>query len=284
MTYLLSKKNLWTLVFGGLFALLLLPTDSFAQSRKVAKRSGNDVYTKAKANRTTAKRTYNNTARRTTSTAQRPTSSTRRTYTKTTRSKAATNSRTLSTNRARGTAQNRASSQATNANRRTRRAVDTAPRRATSATIPASNARVNNNRAERNAASSFNYTANERNDYCNNYYRGINNWNRTFWLSNHYTPSYYDLSYSRFPFRNGVQSQRFRYMGQRLWFYDGIWFKKRFGRYYAIDAPIGLCVDSLPIGGEMIWYRGDKYVIYRGTAYRMLPFGGFQVVQMLTRF
>ncbi len=283
MTNLLKKKNLWTLVFGGLFALLLMPTDSFAQSRKVAKRGGNDVYTAAKANRTTAKRTYNNTTRRTTATATRPTSSTKRTYTNTTRSNAAKKSRTISTNRATRTAQTRAASEVTYSNRRTKRAVDTAPRRA-SGNAAAVNTRVNNNRNERNTASNFNYTANERNDYCNNYYRGINNWNRTFWTSIHYTPSYYDLTYNRFPYRNGLETQRVRYMGQRLWFYDGIWFKKRFGRYYAIDAPIGLCIDSLPVGGEMIWYRGEKYVIYRGTAYRMLPFGGFQVVRMLTRF
>jgi len=284
MTNLLKKKNLWTLVFGGLFALLLMPTDSFAQSRKVAKRSGNDVYTTAKANRTTAKRTYTNTTRRAMSTAKRPTSSARRTYTNTTRSNAAKKSRTVRTKQTTRAANMRAARETNYANRRTKRTVDAAPRRATGNAAPINTARINNNRSERNAATNYNYTANERNDYCNNYYRGINNWNRTFWTSIHYTPSYYDLSYNRFPFRNGLESQRVRFMGQRFWFYDGIWFKKRFGRYYAVDAPIGLAVDSLPLGGEMIWFRGDKYVIYRGTAYRMLPFGGFQVVQMLSRF
>jgi len=278
MTNLLIKKNLWTLVFGGLFALLLLPTDSFAQSRKVLKRSGDDVYTRAKANRTTAKRTYNNTTRRSTATAQRPT---RRTYTNTRRSATATNSRTTSTNQANRA---RASRKAAYANRRATRAVDTAPRRARGTAPAVNTARVNNNRNERNTVSNYRYNANERNDYCNNYYSGINNWNRTFWTSVHYTPSYYDLTYNRFPYRNGLESQRVRYLGQRYWFYDGIWFKKRFGRYYAVDAPTGICIDALPIGGEMIWYRGDKYVIYRGTAYKMLPFGGFQVVRMLTRF
>ena len=138
----------------------------------------------------------------------------------------------------------------------------------------------------RNARSNYNYNynANERNDYCNNYYRGINNWNRSFWTSIHYTPNYYDLRYNRFPLTNGLQAQRIRFFGERFWLYDGIWFKKRFGRYYAVDAPIGVGIDALPIGGEMVWYRGDKYVIYRGTAYKMLPFGGFQVVQMLGRF
>lgn len=284
MTNLISKKNLWTLVFGGMFALLLFPTDSFAQSRKVLKRGGNDVYTAKKANSTTAKRTYNNTTRSRMSTAQRPTSSARRTYTNTTRSNAATNTRKISTKQATRAAQTRAASKATYANRRAKRTLDTAPRRATGTAGAVNTTRVSNSRNERNTTTNYRYNANERNDYCNTYYSGINNWNRTFWTSIHYTPSYYDLTYNRFPNRNGLESQRVRHLGQRYWLYDGIWFQKRFGRYFAVDAPIGVCIDALPIGGEMIWYRGEKFVIYRGTAYRMLPFGGFQVVQMLTRF
>jgi len=283
MTNLSIKKNLWTLVFGGLFALLLLPTDSFAQSRKAVKKSGNYAYKTAKANRTTAKRTYNNTTRRAASTARTATSTSKRTYTNRTRSNAATKSRTVNTRQGTRAANTRAARETTY-NRRTNRAIQTAPRRSNRNAAPINNARINNNRSVRNNASSYRYTANQRNDYCNNYYRGINNWNRTFWTSIHYTPNYYDLSYNSFPLRNGLQSQRVRFLGQRYWFYDGIWFKKRFGRYHAVDAPIGLSVDYLPLGGEMIWYRGDKYVIYRGTAYRMLPYGGFQVVRMLTRF
>jgi len=147
-----------------------------------------------------------------------------------------------------------------------------------------SRARVNNNRVRRNNLANYSYLANTRNDYCNNYYRGINNWNRRFWTSVHYTPSYYDLSYSRFPSRNSFGSLQLGYLGQQYWFYDGIFFQRRLGRYYAVDAPIGLCIDALPVGGELVRYRGDRYVIYRGSAYKMLPFGGFQVVRMLTRF
>ena len=139
-------------------------------------------------------------------------------------------------------------------------------------------------RAAQNARSNYRYSANERNDYCRNYYNGLNNWNRTFWTSIHYTASYYNLTYNRFPLTNGLRAQKIRFFGERYWLYDGIWFRKRFGRYYAVHAPIGVCIDALPLGGEMIWYRGDKYVIYRGTAYKMLPFGGFQVVRMLGRF
>jgi len=57
MKDLVNRKNLWTLVFGGLFALLLLPTDSFAQNRKIGKRSGSSATTSKAINRSQANRT-----------------------------------------------------------------------------------------------------------------------------------------------------------------------------------------------------------------------------------
>ena len=279
MTKVAIKKNFWTLAFSGLLAFLLVPTDSFAQSRQLTKRGGDDVYTQAKGNRNTAKRTYTNTTRKTTatrSTANR--SVAKRDYRERTRTTSPTRRTTATSNAAyvnkrRSTAT--ASSRATTANRRL--ATDTRGERVNSS-------RYTRENIERSTRSNYNYRANERNDYCNNYYSGLNNWNRTFWTSVHYTPNYYDLRYNRFPSTNGLRAQKVRFFGERYWLYDGIWFQKRLGRYYAVDAPTGVCIDALPIGGEMVWYRGDRFVIYRGTAYKMLPFGGFQVVQMLGRF
>jgi len=274
------KKNFWVLAFSGLLAFLLLPIDSFAQNSKITKRGADDTYQTTTANRNTAKRTYTNRTRNSTVGRSTPTRRVaKKDYTNRTRTATATrstaNRRTSKrdyVNRTRSTAT--ATNRASQTNNRT-------------TTVNRGN-RVNNNRdvreRTRTARSNYNYRANERNDYCNNYYSGINNWNRTFWTSVHYTPNYYDLRYNRFPSVNGLQAQRVRFFGERYWLYDGIWFKRRFGRYYAVDAPTGVCIDALPLGGEMVWYRGDKYVIYRGTAYKMLPFGGFQVVQMLGRF
>lgn len=267
MTKEAIKKNFWTLAFSGLLAFLLVPTDSFAQSRQITKRGGDDVYKQTKVNRNTAKRStanrsvakrdYRERTRTTTPTRSTNRATAKRDYVRKTRSTATANNRATTANR-RITTKNRGSR--------------------------VNNDRYTKERVARNTRSNYTYRTNERNDYCNNYYSGLNNWNRTFWTSIHYTPNYYDLTYNRFPLRNGLQSQKFRFFGERYWLYDGIWFKKRFSRYYAVDAPTGICIDALPLGGEMIWYRGDKYVIYRGTAYKMLPFGGFQVVQMLGRF
>lgn len=270
------KRNLWAMAFTGLLAFLLLPTETIAQNR-TAKRGANDTYQKT----TTRNR---NTSKAYTRTNTRPTSTTR------TRSTVATQKRDYNTRTRTATATRKTTARATAKRDYTNRTRQTANTRAndTYRRNRTSNATTNRGRAvnsnERNTSSNYRYTVNERNDYCRNYYTGITNWNRNFWNSIHYTPSYYDLTYRSFPFSNNLRAERFRYLGQRYWLYDGIWFRKRFGRYYAVDAPIGMCVDALPIGGEMIWYRGEKYVIYRGTAYRMLPFGGFQVVQMLSRF
>ena len=282
MTKEAIKKNFWTLAFSGLLAFLLVPTDSFGQSRQLTKRGGDEVYAQAKSNRNTAKKTYTNRTRNTTanrSTANRSvakkdyrertrtTSPTRRT----TATRNATNRDYVNNRRTTATANSRA----TTANRR----LATANRSA-----QVNNSRYARENVVRTARSNYSYRANERNDYCNNYYNGLNNWNRTFWTSIHYTPNYYDLRYNRFPSTNGLRAQKVRFFGERYWLYDGIWFQKRLGRYHAVDAPIGVCIDALPLGGELVRYRGDRFVLYRGTAYKMLPFGGFQVVQMLGRF
>lgn len=287
MTQQSIKKNFWTLAFSGLLAFLLVPTDSFTQNRQPTKRAAkNDTYQRAKVNRTTVKRDYTNRTRNTAATRSTPTRSTanrsvaKRDYANKTRTTTPTRSTAKRTtakrdyvNRTRTTST--ASNRATTASRR----VDTGNRG-----DRVNNGRYTQERTPQSARSNYTYRNNERNNYCNTYYTGLNNWNRTFWTSAHYTPNYYDLRYNRFPSASGLQAQRVRFFGERYWLYDGIWFKKRFGRYHAVDAPTGVCIDALPIGGEMIWYKGDKYVIYRGTAYRMLPFGGFQVVQMLGRF
>ena len=280
MTKQSIKKNFWVLAFSGLLAFLLLPTDSFAQSRKVIKQGGNDTYTST-TTRNTAKRDYTTRTRTATPTQRRAVA--KRDYTTRTRSTANRSVGTRGTSKATRATQTRASA-ANTTTRRANRTTNTATNRAIANRTRATTNRYATGRSTRNTASNYTYRANERNDYCNNYYRGINNWNRTFWLSSNYTPSYYDLYYNSFPLTNGLQAQKVRYLGNRYWFYDGIWFKKRFGRYYAVDAPLGLSIDALPLGGDMVWYQGEKYVIYRGTAYRMLPFGGFQVVSMLNRF
>lgn len=277
------KRNLWVMAFTGLLAFLLLPTEMIAQ-RGTTKRGANDTYQRTTAKNRNTSATYNRT--RTRSTATAPTRTRRSTATTPTRAATKTR-RTVATAPTRTTAANRGTATRTTTRRgyadRTRnRANDTyTSPRPTGATATRGRAVTNN---ERNTRSNYRYTTNTTNDYCRNYYTGLNTWNRNFWNSVHYTPSYYDLTYRNFPFSNDLRAQRVRYLGQRYWLYDGIWFRKRFGRYHAVDAPIGLCIDALPLGGEMIWYRGDKYVIYRGTAYRMLPFGGFQVVRMLNRF
>ena len=287
MTKQAIKKNFWTLAFSGLLAFLLVPTDSFSQNRQTTKRAAkNDTYQRAKVNRTTVKRDYTNRTRNTSATRSTPTRSTanrnvaKRDYRERTRTTTPTRSTAKRTTTKRDYV-NRTRTTSTANNRAT-----TASRRVATGN---SRNRVNNGRYTKerraeSARSNYTYRNNERNNYCNTYYSGLNNWNRTFWTSIHYTPSYYDLRYNRFPTTSGLRAQRVRFFGERYWLYDGIWFKKRFGRYYAVDAPTGACIDALPLGGEMIWYRGDKYVIYRGTAYKMLPFGGFQVVQMLGRF
>lgn len=268
------KRNLWVLAFTGLLAFLLLPTETIAQSR-TAKRGANDTYQKTATRNRNTSTAYTNRTRPRATTATRTTATQKRDYTNRTRrttvNRKATNRATAKRDYTNRTRQN--------ANRR----ANDVYRRSNSTNTTATRGRAVSNR-ERNTRSNYRYTNNTTNDYCRDYYAGLNNWNRNFWNSIHYTPSYYDLTYRSFPFNNGLRAQRVRFMGQRYWLYDGIWFRKRFGRYYAVDAPIGLCIDALPLGGEMIWYRGDKYVIYRGTAYRMLPFGGFQVVQMLRRF
>lgn len=272
------KRNLWAMAFTGLLAFLLLPTETIAQ-RGTGKSRANDTYQKtANRNRNTSA-TYNRTRTRTTATAptktRRSTASTRVTSRPQKRVATAPTRRTATDRTTRTTTTRRDARVRNRAND-----IYTSPR-PTGTT--ATKGRLAN-RNDRNTRSNYRYTTNSTNDYCRNYYTGLNTWNRNFWNSLHYTPSYYDLTYRSFPFNNGLRAERFRYMGQRYWLYDGIWFNKRFGRYYAVDAPIGMCIDALPLGGEMVWYRGDKYVIYRGTAYRMLPFGGFQVVQMLRRF
>ncbi|MFK7980227.1 MAG: DUF6515 family protein [Saprospiraceae bacterium] len=282
MTKEAIKKNFWTLAFSGLLAFLLVPTDSFAQSSQITKRGGDDVYQQAKVNRNTAKKTYTNRTRNTTTNrSTRNKSVAKRDYRERTRTTSSTRRTTVTGNTAKSDYVNKRRTTTTTNSRTT-----TANRRLITENR---GTRVNNSRytkenVARNARSNYNYRANERNDYCNNYYSGLNNWNRTFWTSIHYTPNYYDLRYNRFPLTSGLRAQKVRFFGERYWLYDGVWFKKRLGRYYAVDAPTGVCIDALPLGGEMIWYRGDRFVIYRGTAYKMLPFGGFQVVQMLGRF
>lgn len=272
------KKNLLVLAFSGLLALLLIPTDSFAQSRKMMKKER----TATKATSSTK-----HTVTRTRTTTTQPT----RTRTATNRTRTATYANTGARKRqvTRQPATPRATRSTSYTNRRDTRATATqstsVSRARTARTNTTSKSRYNSTRnTSAEAASNYNYRNNQQNNYCNDYYRGVNNWNRTFWTSVNYTPAYYDLFYNRFPNSNGLRSQKFRFFGDRYWLYDGIWFQKRFGRYYATDAPVGLCLDRLPIGGDVIWYRGDRFVIYRGTAYKMLPFGGFQVVPMLTRF
>ncbi len=291
------KKNFWALAFGGLLTFLLVPTDSFAQSRQLTKRGEKGTYAAAKTNRNTSKSNYVNrkrTAAPNRASSNRRTSANRASDNRRTSANRASSNRRTSVNRAsdnRRTSANRVSSnRRTSVNRAsdnrrtsTNRASDN---RRTSANRASrsNNRRYNNQRIARNARASYNYRANVRNDYCRNYYNGLTNWNRTFWTSVHYTPNYYNLNYSRFPLRNGFRAQQFRFSGSRYWLYDGVWFQRRANRYYAVDAPLGLCIDSIPVGGEIIRYRGDRYVIYRGTAYQLLPFGGFQVVQMLGRF
>ncbi|MEM1120114.1 MAG: DUF6515 family protein, partial [Bacteroidota bacterium] len=252
--------------------LLLMPSEMAAQRRTV-KRGDSDTYQRtANRNRNTAA-SYGTRTRSTVT--KRPANVAKREYTTRTRQSIhtrATHNKTA-TRRDYNTSVNRTAKNRANDpffSNRTR-------------TNTATNGRLVN-RNERNTRSNFRYTANEVNDYCRNYYTGLNTWNRLFWNSIHYTPTYYDLTYRNFPFNNGLRAERFRFMGNRYWLYDGVWFRKRFGRYYAVDAPIGVCIDALPLGGEMVWFRGDRYVIYRGTAYKMLPFGGFQVVPMLRRF
>lgn len=275
------KRNLWVMAFTGLLAFLLLPSEMIAQ-RGTTKRGANDTYQKTATRNRNTSATYNRTSTR--STATTPTRTRRSTATTPTR--ATTNTRrTVATAPTRSTAANRSTATRTTTRRGyadRNRANDTYTSPRPTGTTATRGRAVTNN--ERNTRSNYRYTTNTTNDYCRNYYTGLNTWNRNFLNSVHYTPSYYDLTYRNFPFSNDLRAQRVRYLGQRYYLYDGIWFRKRFGRYHAVDAPIGLCVDALPLGGEMVWYRGDKYVIYRGTAYRMLPFGGFQVVQMLTRF
>jgi hypothetical protein len=267
MTKQFFNKHFWVFSMSLLLVFVLIPEDSFSQNRR-QQRAGKSVYAKTDARSTTAKRSHTS----------------KRVYNRATNSNRATANRSYS----------RAESRVTHSNRRSVR-TKTQPTNRYNARVARENSRKNLSRAERAGTryntgrataptNNYTYTRNQRNDYCNEYYRNQNTWNRSFWTSIHYTPTYYDLMYNRFPTANGLSAQRIRYLGKRYWFYDGIWFRKRFGRYYAVDAPIGLCIDYLPIGGEMIWYRGDRYVMYRGTTYKMLPFGGFQVVQVIRRF
>lgn len=292
MTKQSFRKSLWVLTSSFLLALLLLPTSSFAQ------RGTKNTKSRAQATtRTTAKKDFNN--RRASSATQ--TTATRRTTARTTTQPTRRTVATKPTSRRTATDATASRSNRTTVNRRnTRRDNDvvtrgTATNRASSSTAttrrPASRGDVNRtvtstNTNRQRGGANYVYNPNTRNDYCNNYYQNQNNWNRSFWTSINYgyTPSYYNTRYNSFPSVNNLRAERHRYFGERFWLYDGIWFKKRFGRYYAVDAPIGLRLDAIPTGGDLIWYRGDKFVIYRGTTYQMLPFGGFEIVRSIDRF
>ena len=273
MTAQISKKNLLAFLMMALMAFLVLPTDSYAQTRTVKR--GTDGVRTVKKTRNTAK-DYTSTAKR----SVQPRRATKSTAAKRARATSRATNVDRTYNRRTATRANRTSRATTN-----RTATNRATRATSSRTTRANTNRAATNVRNRNTNSAvYNYTSNQRNDYCNNYYRGLTNWNRSFWTSVHYTPSYYDLVYNRFPTNNNLRAERVWHLGRRYYIYDGIWFRKRLGRYYAVDAPIGAQLDYVSLGGELILYRGDRYVIYRGTAYRMLPYGGFQVVRMLTRF
>jgi hypothetical protein len=66
--------------------------------------------------------------------------------------------------------------------------------------------------------------------------------------------------------------------GVNYFFHGGIFFRIGPSGYFAVKAPVGLVVASLPVGVEIVFIGGETYYYHSGVYYREVP-EGYVVVE-----